>query len=205
VRERAPARAGPSGEHPPSGRARLLAGLALAVVCLGLVVGYGLQFNGTTAYPNATAIDANYDQRVGDRVHLWTTVVDERDGWVVLGADRLRLRATAPPPSAVTPGDQVQVLGRLAPDRRFETTAAHVQSSGRVTYMYGVSLVGGVVAAAAFLRRWRVDPTGWRFVPRESRVDDRDTGAGEDTGGGDGTATGDRVPAGDHGDTGRTP
>lgn len=148
---------------------RLVVGGVLCLCCLGLVVGFGHVFEGSSAYPDAVAIDANYDDRVGDRVHLWGVVAGEEAGRVVVRVGPLRLRVSEPPPSAVAPGDGIQIYGRLDPGERFETTAYHVQSSGRVVYMYGVSVVGGLVAAGAFLRRWRIDRERWAFVPREDR------------------------------------
>ncbi len=81
-------------------------------------MGYGVQFNGSDAYPDADAIEANYADRVGEWVHLWMIVAGGEDGETVVVANDLRLRVTDPPPSAVESGDQVQVVGRLAPDRR---------------------------------------------------------------------------------------
>ncbi|QCC46844.1 hypothetical protein DV707_03705 [Halobellus limi] len=141
--------------------------LVLCVALIALVVGFGLQFNGSDAYPDPEAIDDEYPSHVGERVHLWGEVVETGDGTVVLAADPLRFAVSDPPPRAVDPGDSVQVYGTLRPDRRMETTAYDVQSTGRIGYMYGVSVLGALLAAAGFLRRWRVDRSGWRFVPRE--------------------------------------
>ncbi|MFC6872865.1 hypothetical protein [Halobellus marinus] len=142
----------------------------LVVLCLllaGLVAGFGIQFNGSDSYPDAEAIEEEYPSHVGERIHLWGAVVGVDDGTVVVGTEGLRLRVTSPRPDAVAVGDQIQLYGTLAPDRRFETTAYHVQSTGDRQYMYGISVVGSLLAAGAFLRRWRIDTDGWRFVPRE--------------------------------------
>jgi len=146
---------------------RRVVALALCLALVGLAVAFGVQFAGSDAYPDPAAIDADYATHVGETVHLWGRVVATSDGSVVLGFGTLELRVTEPPPSAVEPGDLIQVYGQLRPDRRFDTVAYHAVSLTRQTYMYGVSVVGGTVAAGAFLYRWRIDRDGWQFVPRE--------------------------------------
>jgi hypothetical protein len=146
---------------------RLAILVGLCVASAALVVGFGAQFNGTDAYPDAAAIDAEYGAHVGERVHIWGTVTATEDGSVVLTADPLSLRVTDPGPRDVAVGDQVQVSGRLAPDRRLVTTAYDVQSSDALRNMYLVSIVGIGLAGGAFLRRWRPDTDRWTFVPRE--------------------------------------
>ena len=146
--------------------------VGLFVLCLAgvaLVGGFGAQFNGTDAYPDAAAIETDYANHVGERVHLWgeVTVVDG-ETVVVLVGDTLSLRASGLPPEEVVVGDGVQVYGTLQPDRRFETAAYHVQTPAEVRNMYLTSIVGIALAAGAFLRRWRVDTDRWTFAPRES-------------------------------------
>jgi hypothetical protein len=143
----------------------ILAGLCVAAAAL--VVGFGVQFEGTDAYPDAEGIDADYDAHVGETLHIWGEVTAAEEGHVVVTADALSLRVTDPGPDDVAVGDQVQVYGRLAPDRRLVTTASDVQSPEALRNMYAVSVVGIVLAAGSFLRRWRVDTDRWAFVPRE--------------------------------------
>lgn len=146
---------------------RLVAAFVCCLLAVGLLVGFAARFDGTPAYPDADAIDATYADRVGERVHLWGTVTGEEGGETVLTvSDDLRLRVTDPPPSAVTRGDQVQVEGRLAPDRRLETRSYDVIPGGERVRLYAVSVVGGLVAAGASLRRFRLDREEWVFVPR---------------------------------------
>lgn len=142
----------------------------LLVVCLGavaLVVGFGAAFNGTDAYPDADAMDDDYVAHVGETVHLWGEVTGTEGGRVVVAVDTLSIRVSNPPPEAVAVGDRVQVYGTLAPDRRFDTAAYHVQTHGEIRNMYLISIVGTALAAGAFLRRWRVDVEKRAFVPRE--------------------------------------
>ncbi|WP_251330176.1 hypothetical protein [Haloplanus pelagicus] len=146
---------------------RLVIGVALCLVLLTLVVGFGVRFNGSEAYPDPAAIDGNYATHVGETVHLWTGVAGERNGSLVVSAGPLRLQVTEPPPSAVDSGDLIQVYGVLRPGHRMDTTAYHVQTAADQRYMYAASVAGVALAALAFLRRWRVDVRGLRFVPRE--------------------------------------
>lgn len=146
---------------------RFVIGVGLCLALLALVVGFGVGFNGTPVYPDAGAIDRSYDAHVGERVHLWTVVTDERDGAVVVAVDGLRLELSAPSRSAVDPGDRIQVHGELRPDRRMEVRAYHVQTPGDRLYMYGVSIGGLALTADAFRRRWRIDRDRLRFVPRD--------------------------------------
>lgn len=141
--------------------------VALCLAAAALVVGFGAQFNGTAVYPDAAEIDADYGAHVGETVHVWGKVTAVDDGRVVIAADTLSLRVTEPTSETVDVGDQVQVYGRLEPDRRLRTTAYDVQSPGALRRMYLVSLVGIALAGGAFLRRWRVDSDRWAFVPRE--------------------------------------
>ena len=146
---------------------RLVALLVLGVVAGALVVGFGAAFNGTDAYPDADAIDAEYASHAGETVHLWGEVTAVDGGTVVRVGDTLSLRVSDPQPEAVAVGDGVQVYGTLRSDRRFDTAAYHVQTPDEVRNMYLVSIVGIVLAAGAFLRRWRVDTDRWAFVPQE--------------------------------------
>jgi hypothetical protein len=141
--------------------------LALCVLLGALVVGFGIAFNGSAAYPSSEEIADEYAAHVGDDVHLWGEVVGTENGLVVLEIQALSLVVTAPPPHAVDVGDSVQVYGTLTADRRLETIAYHRQSTESLTRMYAVSVVGLALAAGAFLRRWRVDTETWQFVPRE--------------------------------------
>lgn len=146
---------------------RLAILLVLITAAGGLVVGYGAQFNGTDVYPDAEAIDADYDAHVGATVHIWGEVTAAENGEVVLTADALSLRVSAPTAREVEVGDQVQVYGRLAPERRLVTTAYDVQTAESLRDMYFLSVVGIGLAGGAFLRRWRVDTGRCAFVPRE--------------------------------------
>jgi hypothetical protein len=145
---------------------RLSIALVFLFALAALVVGFGVQFNGSDAYPSPSAIDDEYAAYVGDRTHLWTEAVGAENGTLLVETDGLSLRVSAPSPAAVEPGDRVQLYGTIAPDHRFETANYHVQSGDSIVYMYGVSVLGSILAAGLFLRRWRIDVEGRQFVPR---------------------------------------
>ena len=145
-------------------RLGLLLGLCLAAGVL--VVGFGATFNGTDAYPDAAAIDADHAAHVGETAHLWGEVTAVDGETVVSVDDALSLRVSDLPPE-VAVGDGVQVYGTLGADRRLETAASHVQTPTEQRNMYLLSVVGIGLAAGAFLRRWRVDAERWAFVPWE--------------------------------------
>lgn len=146
---------------------RVVVVVTLCLAAVALVVGFGVQYDATPAYPDTEAIDGNYGDYVGERVHLWGVVAGERDGSVVVDVGALRLTLSSPPPSSVDPGDTIQVYGELRPGGRMETQAYHVQTPADRRYMYGSSVVGVALAAGIFLRRWRVDAGRLRFLPRE--------------------------------------
>ncbi|MFB6297462.1 MAG: hypothetical protein ABEH56_02960 [Salinirussus sp.] len=149
---------------------RVAVAVVLCFALAGLAFGFGLQFAGSGAYPDYAALDANYGAHVGERVHVWGTVVAAGDR-VVVAAGPLRLAVSEPPPAAVETGDTIQVFGRLRPDRRMTTVAYHAVPPTRTAYMYGASVVGIAVAAGAFLRRWRPDADELWFAPRETPED----------------------------------
>ena len=124
-------------------------------------------FNGSDAYPDPEAVDANYDAYVGETVHVWgeVTAVDDETFVVTSGPLALRVEGSLPPD--IAPGDGVQVYGTLTSDRRVVSASYHAQSSEAIGRMYLVSVVGIALAAGAFLRRWGVDTHRWAFVPRE--------------------------------------
>ncbi|MFB6176291.1 MAG: hypothetical protein ABEI99_03945 [Halobaculum sp.] len=154
-------------------------GLAvLLLILLGaLLVGFGNRFNGTAAYPDAAAIDADYADHVGERVHLWTVVVAVEDGRgestgsdsagrVVVATGELRLAVIGLDPSVVAVGDRVQVYGELRPDHRIDPVRTVVVPAERQRWLYAVSSFAVCLAASAFLRQWRIDLQSRSFVPR---------------------------------------
>ncbi|MEZ3116199.1 hypothetical protein RYH80_09765 [Halobaculum sp. MBLA0147] len=166
-----------SDDDPRRGRVRRAAAVSvLLVVLAGLLVGYGVQFAGSSAYPDAGELASDYPEHVGERVHLWTTVVAVRSGGetatdgrrasVVVAADPLELVVVGLSPDTVSSGDHVQVYGELRPGRRIAVTETVVVSSQRRTSLYVVSVVGILFATGWFLRRWRLDTDRLVVVPR---------------------------------------
>lgn len=150
---------------PMSMRRILLTGL-FTLIALGLVISYGVVFNDSPVYQSGDTIERNYQDYVGTQVHLWATVAAETEDGVVIKAGRLRLTTTSIPPSAVDPGDSIQIYGELQADNRIAVDRFHAKSPTERLYMYGISLVGATLAAVGFLQRWSIDLRAWQFVPR---------------------------------------
>lgn len=147
----------------------IIIGILLLTLTTGCV-GYGVRYNGSEAYVNASEISANYPSHIGESVHIWGEVIAEDGGTVIIESGNLRLQVTEPATSDVQPGDSIQVYGALQPDRKLTTVSYYTQSPVDQQYMYIVSLFGVVVAIVSFLRRWRVDITNARFEPRKQAV-----------------------------------
>ncbi|MFB6092634.1 MAG: hypothetical protein ABEK02_06455 [Haloquadratum sp.] len=79
---------------------RLLLAIGICVLLVALVVGFGIRFNDTPTYPDASELREQYPEHVGERILLWTEVVGVADDRVLLDADGLVLRTALPPPSA---------------------------------------------------------------------------------------------------------
>ena len=72
---------------------------------------------------------------------------------------------------AVGPGSAIQVDGVLAEGStvvRAETVVVDYRNGADFRYVYGSSLLGGLLAAGGFLWYWRIDPR-LGFVPRGDR------------------------------------
>lgn len=149
-------------------RRRVLGVVVLVVLLAVLLVAFGGQFYGSSAYQNTANIDADYEAHVGEQVHLWGDIVaaNEQRG-VVFSTETLELTLTNVSPTAVDAGVRVQVYGELRPDRQMTVTRVVAARSGSRRWLYGVSVVGVGVATVAFLRQWRFDTDELAFVPRE--------------------------------------
>lgn len=170
--------------------------LALAVVLVLALVGLAAHYDATRlanteSLTTVEAVVGPDPPGVGDRAYLWLTVESVADSRLTVSSP-----AGVPPlvvdasgietgtVARVAPGDVVQVFGVVTGDARIEATRLVVHDRGNQRRMYVISAIGGLLAAGAFLRRWRVD---WRRLTFTSRGDgpvDRDPGASD--GGGDG-------------------
>jgi hypothetical protein len=137
------------------------------------------------------AIEADYGAYVDRPVYLWLTVESASEERIVArsgggsGAPRVTVTGSDAADSpvggpvvtsvaaataggaALSPGDVIQVYGPLRPDYRVEAERLVVHDGANRLRMLLVSAAGGLLAVAAFLRRWRFDPRRAAFVPRE--------------------------------------
>ena len=73
---------------------------------------------------------------------------------------------------AVKPGGAVQVSGVLAGESTVvvaDGVVVDYRNGADFRYVYGTSLLGGLLAAGGFLWYWRIDPRRLGFVPRGDR------------------------------------
>lgn len=143
--------------------------LAAAVVLLALLFATTVHYGALDARHDRTEVDAqrlrDYEANVGEPVFFWGRVVgSDGETLQVRAASRtFGVRTDRDPP----PGSAVQVYGRLEPGREVTPERLVVSRPDALGRMYGVSVVGLLLAAAGFLRAWRVDLDRLAFVPRE--------------------------------------
>jgi hypothetical protein len=150
---------------------RVLLVICLLAVLVGLCVGYGSLDPDPDAhrYPgNAAFVAGAVDP--GDRVVLSGIVREVTDGGVVLdlkNADAtVTLRGLDGDPAV---GDDVWLSGVRVDDGRVAVDRALVRAPWEIDYLYGVSLVGGLLTLGGVLMTWRVDRERRLLVPREGR------------------------------------
>jgi len=155
----------------------------LAAVCLLLSAAVGLCVlyaeADRYASPNVEEITAEPGAYDGQQVFFFGRVVSvdaaSRTVVMVAGEDPEREFAveSVPGPTidAVESGSAIQVDGVLAEGStvvRADTVVVDYRNGADFRYVYGTSLLGGLLAAGGFLWYWRVDPRGG-FVPRGDR------------------------------------
>lgn len=113
---------------------------------------------------------AEHESHVGERVYVWGRVIGgHRDALVIESAGRvLRVDGTD---LHAAPGDSVQVAGVIRPGGIIEAERAYVSPRDDQPYLYGVSLVGLLVALGAASRKWTIDTTDLVLVSRKEDDD----------------------------------
>ena len=156
----------------------------LAAVCLLLSAAVGLCVlyaeADRYASPNVEAIAAEPGAYDGQQVFLFGDVVsvdaESRTVEIVAGEDperRFSVESVSESTiDSVEPGSAVQVDGVLAEGStvvRADAVVVDYRNGADFRYVYGTSLLGGLLAAGGFLWYWRVDPRRLGFVPRGDR------------------------------------
>ena len=156
----------------------------LGAVCLLLCAAVGLCMlyaeADRLASPDVEEIAADPGAYNGQEVFLFGDVIAvdaaSRTVTMVAGDDpELELTVGSVPAStiaAVEPGSAVQVSGVLAKGSTVVVANGVVvdyRNRADRLYVYGSSLLGGLLAAGGFLWYWRIDPRQLRFVPRGDR------------------------------------
>lgn len=149
----------------PEGYRRVAFATVLVAVLLLMTVHYGA----VDARHDRRALGVHrvtdYDEHVGETAFVWGRVVRSEGETLVVRVSSQTLSVRTD--SAAPPGSAVQIYGRLEPGRVVAPERVIVSRSSALGYLYAVSAVGGLLAAAAFLRTWRFDRDRLAFVPRE--------------------------------------
>lgn len=156
-------------DSPP---ARAFAVLALCCVLGALFVGYGATTPDPTRndYPNERLLIEDPDDAVGQQVELSGEVVVVDPVLIAVEnptGDPLELRVTNVD-EPVAEGEELRVFGTVGPDMSIAAQRTLVREPWESSYMYAVSLLGGMWALGRFVRGWRVDTDEWAFVQREA-------------------------------------
>lgn len=156
----------------------------LGAVCLLLSAAVGLCVlyaeADRYASPSAEEITADPGAYDGQEVFLFGDVVAvdaaSRTMTVVAGDDPELAVAvesvSASTLDAVEPGSAIQVSGVLTEESTVivaDGVVVDYRNGADRRYVYGTSLLGGLLAAGGFLWYWQVDPRQLGFVPRGDR------------------------------------
>lgn len=152
----------------------------LVVCCLllgvlgGLSVHYGATSDAHHPYPTVEALDAEYEEYVGQRALVFGRVVSAHpdDGTVTItqrGTDLLGELTVVGADRELPRGASIQVYGTLEAGHRIDAANVVVinTSSGAELYKYAVSAVGALVVLVAFFSRWRFDRDSLAFEVRD--------------------------------------
>lgn len=158
-------------------RHRVIGVALLLVLALGLCVHYGAVYEARWPHPTGDQLAEDPDGWDGERVLLFGTVREVEDDRLVMAVETdagevARTVTVRGVDAEVDPGGIVQVYGTLSERgtvQRAESVVVVSESGSASLAKYLLSALGGVVTAGAFLRYWRIDPRGLRFVRRGAR------------------------------------
>ncbi|WP_136715885.1 hypothetical protein [Halorientalis salina] len=148
-----------------------LIGLLLAV-CGVQLADYATHEDEKRVYPTGTELDDDFERYHGERVDVWLTV-DRRtedgfratNGWAVT-AESL--------PSALDPGDEVQVYGTARPGPAVDAERVVVTDARNRTYMLAASALALLLVGGYSLRHWQPEPMSGYFRPRNQHPGEGD-------------------------------
>lgn len=161
-------------------RRRRVAVIALLLACtLGLCVHYGAAYDRNWPHPTGDQLAEDPDGWDGEPVLLFGEVQEQTPEGLVMTVENdsetiVRTVTVHGTTVDVEPGGVVQVHGRLAERgtvQEAESVVVVNRSPEDNTYKLLASLLSGLVAAGCFLRYWRIDIWGLRFVSREGEGD----------------------------------
>jgi len=152
----------------------------LVVLTLGLCVHYGATEDRNWPHPTGDQLADDPGGWDGERVLLFGEVrAQTADGFVMTVEDdsgavvqMVTVRGTD---ASVEVGGVVQVYGRLSEQgtvQQAESVVVVTESPGDERNKLAASLLGGLAAAALFVRYWRIEPRALGFVARERTGND---------------------------------
>lgn len=151
--------------------------LLVAVVLVGLALAGGVHYDAVEAdhwpYPTADQVSDDPDQYVGEQVILFGTVVSVDP---VTETARIEVTSHSGPftmhiqsfQAPVEIGGVVQVYGTIESDHTLVASSVVIveETPADRRFKYGVSVLGPLLALAAFFRYWRVEWSTMTFEPR---------------------------------------
>ncbi|SDJ69882.1 hypothetical protein SAMN05216226_107183 [Halovenus aranensis] len=158
---------------------RLLALVVVLLLVAGLCVHYGATHEERSPHPTGEQLAENPAGWDGERVLLFGTVTEQTEGGFVMDVetDSGEIARTVEVYNAqpsVDTGGVVQVYGELSERgtlQQADSVVVVTESPREHWYKLGLSGVGGLLAAGAFLWYWRIDPHRVRFVARGGEDD----------------------------------
>jgi hypothetical protein len=143
---------------------------ALAVVCLVTLLSVLVLHYSAAGATHVTTLSSREKvvspaAHVGDSVYFWTRADTVAAGTMTVTVAGTRL-TVVDVGADVDPGDVVQVAGTIRPGATVAADQVVVSPRERRSRLYGVSVLGLLLAVGGFLRAWTVDVTDAGFVPR---------------------------------------
>lgn len=105
------------------------------------------------------------ETHVGGDLYFWAIVADDTDDGFTVGVGE-RSYAITGSDVPVAAGDAVQIIGTLQSTDTVAADRVVVSPRSNLDYLYVVSVVGLLLTAAVFSRRWTIDWDSLTVVPR---------------------------------------
>ncbi|RQG99742.1 hypothetical protein [Natrarchaeobius oligotrophus] len=154
-------------------RYRLLGLCLFLLATVGLCVGYASADLWST--PSSADVAGDPAGHDGERAFVFGEVesIDADEGTVAVRVDSATIAVTDVDRAVLSqlePGGSLQVVGTVQDGGvtlAATNTVVDYRGPGDRLFVYGTSILGGLLAAGAFLRHWRINARRLRFEPRD--------------------------------------